>query len=271
MLNIVFWNVGRDPGASAALIGRLMSQERAIVGVFAEASDRAEEVRAACELALSRKVAIANLAPVSPWRPTVLTSAPTLMYRTLREDSRAVFVELRLPPTPPFLLVAVHLRSQLHARAADKHLEANELREAIESVEAQRACNRTMLIGDFNLDPFDAPLVDANGLHAVFHRGVASRRSRNVQGKDRRFFVNCSWSKYRTEPQDAGGSYYYEGGAECRHWHMFDQVMIRPELMADVPTTSIDFITSIGDRSLLRNRWQIDSTVSDHLPLRVRV
>lgn len=48
---------------------------------------------------------------------------------------------------------------------------------------------------------------------------------------------------------------------------MFDQVLIRPDLITNFDTDSLDILTSDGEVSFLKNNI-IDKSISDHLPIK---
>ena len=69
--------------------------------------------------------------------------------------------------------------------------------------------------------------------------------------------------------QGPPGSYFYESAGHVEHyWWMFDQVLIRPELVSKTRNAGFRFLTMIGKQSLVDGKGRPDSKVgSDHLPL----
>jgi hypothetical protein len=54
-----------------------------------------------------------------------------------------------------------------------------------------------VLVGDFNMNPFQEGVVAANGLNAVMARRVAARRrTRVVQEREYPFFYNPMWGHF---------------------------------------------------------------------------
>ena len=56
--------------------------------------------------------------------------------------------------------------------------------------EQQAGHPRTVLVGDFNMNPFESGMVGAAALHSAMSRQVWSRGSRTVKGHEYPFFYN---------------------------------------------------------------------------------
>ena len=73
---------------------------------------------------------------------------------------------LKHPFGRELLIVAVHLPSKLYQTDDDQAFYARRLSEEISEQEKEIGHNRTMVIGDFNMDPFETGMILADGLHA---------------------------------------------------------------------------------------------------------
>ena len=73
---------------------------------------------------------------------------------------------LRLRARSEILLSVVHLPSKLHRDGDDQSYECGELARQIAATEAQFGHRRTVVVGDFNMNPFERGLVGAGDLHA---------------------------------------------------------------------------------------------------------
>jgi hypothetical protein len=52
------------------------------------------------------------------------------------------------------------------------------------------------------------------------------------------------------------------------HWHIFDQVLVRPELARRFDPNGVKILTEVGGHSLIRARGRPDGAGgSDHLPV----
>ena len=67
---------------------------------------------------------------------------------------------------------------------------------------------------------------------------------------------------------DTAGSCYYDVGQHVNYfWNMFDQVLIRPELLEGYYPTQLSIVKSIGALSLVGREGRPDASFSDHLPI----
>lgn len=185
------------------------------------------------------------------------------------ETHRLTIRSLNLPGTDPINVAAVHLPSKLHQSAESQSAASVELSHIIKEVEVTSGHTRTLLVGDLNMDPFEAGVISANGLHAVSSRKIAKRESRTVQGRDFPFFYNPMWNLLGDARTSSPGSYYYSNAEYVtRFWHMFDQVLIRPSLIDVFDITELKILTAAGSDLLLTDAGIPNNRLtSDHLPL----
>ncbi len=170
-----------------------------------------------------------------------------------------------------FLLTLVHLPSKKHAKYLDQHDAAQQVVAALKTVESQLGHQRSLVVGDFNMHPFDDGMVAANAFHGVMDRRTAIKQSRSVNGRKYDYFYNPMWSRMGDASNGPPGTLSYsDTGITAFFWQTFDQILLRPMLMAQVPDQNIQVLTSLGRLSLLNKHGKI-SGPSDHLPLLVEV
>lgn len=193
----------------------------------------------------------------------------TLMAETPRVSIR----RLRLPARNEVIIVGAHLPSKIHFSDDSQILQCAELANLIEQQETEAGHQRTILLGDLNVNPFEVGVVAAGGLHAVATRDVASRGHRVVQGKRYPFFYNPLWNYLGDRDGRAPGTFYYEKAESLTYfWNMFDQVLIRPDILSGLGKDDVHVLTTIGDISLMDHRGRPDKeNVSDHLPVLLRI
>lgn len=111
--------------------------------------------------------------------------------------------------------------------------------------------------------------MNARGLHAVMSRKVAEKKTRVIQNKQYPFFYNPMWNLLGDTTPGPPGTHYYRGARFKEFfWHMFDQVLIRPELLSTFDNNNLRILTSDGHASFLsRGELPDKKVVSDHLPL----
>ena len=179
--------------------------------------------------------------------------------------------EIQPPSGNSILLAAVHLVSKLHADDSDQSSQARLVTRAIEEAEAKVGHRRTLVIGDFNMNPFEDGLVDADAFHGVMTQATAQKVTRIVGGTERNFFYNPMWGKFGDGSEGSPGTHYHPGSKNRQlFWNMFDQVLLRPDLLPVFETGNLKVLTEIGKTQLLK-AGSIDRSISDHLPIMIKL
>jgi hypothetical protein len=132
--------------------------------------------------------------------------------------------------------------------------------------------SRTVVLGDFNANPFDPSVYGTDGLHAVNVSHVGGRDRRTVMHEDYRLFYNPMWCCFGRHGQPRGTYYLNRSDIRELFWHMPDQVVFRPELMPVFPESRLHVLVSAGGASLLTEAGIPDRDgASDHLPVVFRI
>lgn len=154
--------------------------------------------------------------------------------------------------------------------------EAVMLRQAVEEREKNTSEMDTLIIGDFNMDPFSSAMVGPTHLNAVMCKQLAKRAPRVFdKGTDfekvHRYFYNPTWQLLgdRTAHNQPGTFYVGSDPGDSTHWHMIDQVLLRPNLVSRIASNGVRIPTHSGMSNLLTTRGTIDKKISDHLPISI--
>jgi hypothetical protein len=100
------------------------------------------------------------------------------------------------------------------------------------------------------------------------HKSIALKQERTVLGEKKKFFYNPMWSRLGDMSEGLAGTYYYNSASPTNYfWHTFDQVLIRPSLLAGFSHDDLKVIDKIGNTSLIKNGKIDKERFSDHLPL----
>ncbi len=264
VLTVLFWNLGGN--APLESIGRIVDSWSVDVAAFAETPFRDD--------VLGRKLTRCGLARfASLCERLVICVRPEVALSEARSAERHSVVAVERPAGPEMLLAFAHLRSRLHSSAYDRATWCRQLADHIREAEAAWQTDRTALLGDLNLDPFEDVVVAADGLHGVMTRERAGKQARTVDGREWPFFDNPMWSRMGDASPGPAGTYHYARGSyECRFWHTFDQVLLRPTLLQAFADDDLAVLTDDGVQSLVTPRgYPRKGSVSDHLPLVLRI
>ena len=186
------------------------------------------------------------------------------------DDDRLTVQRVIVPPHE-ILLAAVHLRSQLHQNESAAGFQMTVVQNDIAVIEKDLDNYHTLVVGDFNLNPFDHGMVAAQAMHGVMVKSVANATERIVEGRSYRFFYNPMWGLLGDQSTGPPGTYYYSASSSMEYfWNMFDQVLLRPELMETLQ--QLEVLDTDGEFSLLNQLGRPDKqAASDHLPILFRL
>jgi endonuclease/exonuclease/phosphatase family metal-dependent hydrolase len=265
MVSLLFWNASRRDLTNR--VSHLCNEYDIDLIVLAESpvSDIA-----ALE-AINRGRSPAYIAPFNPsdWLKFYVRGDCRLSL--LRDERRVAIRRFQSSVGNPITVVAAHLPSKLYDHDLDQYEEARRLSAAVQEVEASEGHDRTILIGDLNMNPFDIGVAAAKGLHAVMAKDIAADAHRTVGGVPSKFFYNPMWSRMGDGSVGPPGTYYYRDSRElCYFWNMFDQVLLRPSLIPSFRSDRLVVIDTISEQPLIRD-GRIDTSISDHLPVYVEL
>ena len=209
---------------------------------------------------------------ISPDNPTTYLS---LFYRYPSESIQLFAGEQRISIqriqpliSSDFILVALHLPSKLHKSEDDQYWICRRVMQTIREVENRVGHERTLIIGDFNLNPFEKGMVAADGFHAMMTQKIVRRQERTFQGEASAFFYNPMWGRMGDLLPETPGTYYYSNSSLINYfWNTFDQVLLRPDLLDYFSQDNLKVISQIAEKRLLTEKETILSSSSDHLPI----
>ena len=263
-MNLLFWNLNKKD-----LLGELPALTRQYdvdILILAESNLADVSVLTALNSGQKRNFLL----------PLNLSERLSIYTRFIRKsvipvsDAGGISIKHIVPPLgPDFILVAVHLPSKLHFNEIDHTMLSVRLSEMICEAEQKVGHERTVVFGDFNMNPFENGMVSADGLHAVMDRRIALKKERTVQGKARSFFYNPMWSRLGDMSNGPPGTYHYAKSEQaCLFWNSFDQVLLRPSLLEFFSDQNLEVVTRFNGTNLLKETGQPNKQhFSDHLPI----
>ncbi len=265
MARFLFWNINRRP--IAPLIASICHSEEIDVLILAESEIPDVEILLALNAGHAQKFSLPfNLSP----KLKFYLRFPPEALKPIHDEENLAIRSLRSPLAPEILLASVHLPSKMWKQDEDQAMFVPRI--ASQILEAEKSCGhrRTIVVGDFNMDPFETGLVNSEGFHATMDRKIAAKGGRIVQGEFRPFLYNPMWSLMGDRSLGPSGTYFRDASFTTAYfWHTFDQVLIRPELIDVLPEGGVRVLTSINDISLktATSARPDVSVASDHFPL----
>ncbi len=159
--------------------------------------------------------------------------------------------------------------SKLHWKPQDQASYCGIISRSIAEAESGVGHMNTVFVGDFNMNPFEEGVIGAFGFHAVMSRTIAKKQKRTVKRIKYPFFYNPMWNLFGDKTGGPLGTYYRWGSNPIEYfWHIFDQVLIRPDLLERFHDGDLEIVTSDGTNSFIFHDGIPDTNnASDHLPL----
>lgn len=175
MLTFLFWNTGRRN--LTVNVARLVAMHHVDVVVLAESPVLPGNLLLALNASQARyHYAEGQLCP----RIQIYTSFPTTALEVVHYEEYSTLCALQLSSGQELILVATHMVSQLRNTLDTVNSRVRLLAETIREFETTRGHSNTLLVGDFNLNPFDRSLIAADALHGVSTKKLAEQRARRA-------------------------------------------------------------------------------------------
>lgn len=167
-----------------------------------------------------------------------------------------------------YILCCVHLTSQLYNGSEDmRNIKIRRIIKDIQTLEIANKTEKTIIVGDLNIDPFEHGCINADLFHSLPYYETTVKKYRIVAGQSFQMFYNPMWN-ILGDFSNPFGTYYHSGSEPYEtFWHIFDQVMIRPILRERFVDSSLRIITETNSMRLIDCRGYPDEKVSDHLPI----
>ena len=145
---------------------------------------------------------------------------------------------------------------------------AIDMAEELRFVGKNHNCSKFILLGDFNMNPFDPGMNLAMGLNAMMTRNCVRRGYRTFSGSEYDYFYNPMWGLFGDGTKGPAGTIYNTSHQGPYGWSMFDQILFHHSVISLYK--DVEILTNTGKRTLMdRNGRPSTATASDHFPILV--
>lgn len=263
MTTFLFWNTNKKPLQN--IIADLAHRHNVDVLMLVESSIQPIELLRQLN---SIKDPRYHYAPGECKKVQIFSSFSREFVKPVQEEDRLTMRHLMLPGLTDIFLVVTHFPSKVNWTPESQADECVNLVDIIKRKEKEIGHARTILVGDLNMNPFESGVISAKGLHAVMSRQIARKGSRIVQKREYPFFYNPMWNLFGDATRGPPGTYFYSRSEHVVFfWNMFDQVLVRPELIDRFRIEDLKILDSVGDASFLSTDGVPVKRISDHLPI----
>lgn len=198
---------------------------------------------------------------------TIIALQHNFDIETVCDEGYYAIKKIQCDVNSSYLICCVHFPSKMYDPMAATSM-GMRLKKQIEEFEVKFNIYKTIIFGDFNMNPYEIGMLSSDCLHAVSTENEALKMERTVNMNKSRLFFNPMWSFLGEYCLYKGTYYYGNSGVVCNYWNTFDQFIIRPSLINNLIKDSIRVITKINEIELCKENGIPDNNkYSDHLPL----
>ncbi len=251
-MNIVFWNTNTNKNINL-IIADIIKNNNCDIFILLEYEDNCEELCRKLEqfgnrFKYSKSRANKNIAIIYKDEIKMEFNLDTDRYCSI--NVKKVNNE--------FEFFVVHLPSNLYSdKEVNKYL-CNRLMEDV-----KKTTIPVLILGDFNMNPFDKEMIALNGLFAL---PDSNYRRKRIYEEEKISLYNPMW-KFYGDFKDYPGTYYYDKEQiHCYYWYIYDQVLFTKEINNIFDNESLKIIKETSSYSLVKN-GKINLKISDHLPV----
>jgi exonuclease III len=263
---IIFWNVNKNDLTNA--VCSLASSTMADVIVLNENKTEIGQTLCALQENVSSDFYIPSASPLSKERFHCFCRNHALDLSEIHSGFRSSVRQFRIG-SKRALLALVHGVDMRNYDAETRQSFAQSLAIELRFVKEQQQTNKVILLGDFNMNPYDKGMTLAAGLNAMMTRDCVAPGVRQHLNETYEFYYNPMWSLMGDHNNDGPSGTAYDTSNQGPYgWNMLDQVLINHSIV-DL-FHDVEIITKAGDISLMDARGRPDARhASDHFPILV--
>ena len=140
------------------------------------------------------------------------------------------------------------------------------LAEEIRFVSSEQKTKKIVIMGDFNMNPYDSGMNLAAGLNAMMTKKCVAKRVRKHIGQTYDLYYNPMWSLFGDNNKGPAGSVYDTSNQGPYGWSMLDQVIIHYSLISIFQDVKI--LSEVDGQSFSDQYGRPDrKNASDHFPI----
>jgi exonuclease III len=263
---IIFWNVNKKD--LTGVVCSLATSTMADVIVLNENKTEVSLTLRALQENVSSDFYIPPASPSSKERFHCFCRKPVLDMSEIHSGFRSSVRRFQIG-SQRALLALVHGVDMRNYDAETRQSFAQSLATELRFVKEQQQTNKVVMLGDFNMNPYDKGMTLAAGLNAMMTRDCVAPGVRQHLNEKYEFYYNPMWSLMGDHNNDGpSGTAYDTSNQGSYGWSMLDQVLINHSIVNLFH--DVEIITKAGEISLMDARGRPDAKhVSDHFPILV--
>ena len=165
-----------------------------------------------------------------------------------------------------FLLVLLHGLDMRNYDNETRQSFMQDLIRDLDFIREDKNIKRLILLGDFNMNPYDRAMNLATGLNAMMTKSCAAKGTRRHLEKNYDFYYNPMWSLLGDNTKGPAGTAYDTSNQGPYGWSMLDQVVLHHSIIPFF--NKVEILTEAGEYSFMDKKGRPDAkNASDHFPI----
>lgn len=260
-MNFLFWNVNRK-NFDKVIVDLVLENDIDVL-ILAEYEENILELLGE----FKHRDKLMHYYPNIPKRDRlkIFTNFPESKIQRLVDEHHYLALKIPHSDLGYITLFAIHFFSKLHRNEPDFLMKSYRFSNAVTEIEKRVDSKNTVLCGDFNMNPFEQGMTISGGMHAFPTKVEARKIKRTIDYEEYEMFYNPMW-KFIGEETSLGTYYHSNPDSDGLYWNVFDQVLVRPNLINRLEGLSIIRQTA---NDILATDEKI--LISDHLPIKFSI
>jgi len=183
----------------------------------------------------------------------------------LHKGRRSSYTSLALTETN-LILGFVHGPDLRNYDLESRQSYAERLGAEIRFVISEKKNTKVILLGDFNMNPYDRAMNLASGLNAMSTKECVQAKVRTHMGEKYDFYYNPMWNLLGDDTSGPAGTIYDTSNQGSYGWSTFDQVLFHHSTLEYYQ--DVEILTEVDGLALTNQHGRPNSDeFSDHFPL----
>lgn len=262
MCKILFWNVNRKELSST--ISKIANSTNADVIVLCEPSNQSDLTLQVLQQEVSKDF-------ISPYSNSIdrfhcFIRSKNLDLTELHKGKRTSYTKLNIGGETNLILGLIHGPDLRNYDSAARQSFAERLGEEARFVISEKRNNKMMLLGDFNMNPYDRAMNLASGYNAMSTKACTHAKKRTHLEDKYDFYYNPMWGILGDSSVGPAGTVFDTSNQGQYGWSTFDQVLFHHAALKYYDQVKI--ISEAGTINLATSKGHPNSKeYSDHFPI----
>ncbi|MCI5583498.1 MAG: hypothetical protein MR357_07275 [Anaeroplasma sp.] len=192
-----------------------------------------------------------------------------------KEESHYSIYKIKKNGNVDCLFVVVHLLGKLNKSGEAQYNRAGNIARELSKYEQEIFGNnerRTIIVGDFNMQPYESGVCGGYGFNATMSAHQASKKTRKIDGETTYLYYNPVWALMGANKL-VQGSYYNSSDNDDHaiYWYSFDSVLLRPCYIESFNWEYFSIIEKTNKHNFVPNSTIDKERYSDHLPIKFEI